>query len=191
MIKKKPTGGKILPKIENYAELNNKVLGNFAVKLWGMVLYTDYGHLPLGSGDLDKLKWHIFKYLNMEEDRDELGVYDKEDEEDWFYEGASIHGEKLMTKKVYDQMLRYKEVKVKSPFGMKVYRSGDVRTGWNSFIALNEKQGKGYGNAANPTLEYKLPRGAKYIATDGYADKEEVIIDGSQVPKAYRTLTYP
>jgi hypothetical protein len=180
---------KILPKIRSMSELTNKIIGDFAVKMWGKVLYVDYGLLPSGPGDLDRLKFYISKYLQMDEDR--LGVYDKEDEEDWFYEGASIRGEKLMTKKVYDQMLRYKEVKVKSPFGMKVYRSGEVRTGWNSFIALNEKAGKGYGSAAQPTFEYKLPRGAKYIATDGYADDDEVIIDGSQVPKAYRTLTYP
>ena len=180
---------KILPKIRSTSELTNKIIGDFAVKLWGMELYLDYGLLASGPGDLDRLKFYIFQYLNMDEDR--LGVYRKEDEKQWFFEGASINGEKLMTKKVYDQMLRHKEVKVKSPFGMKVYRSGEVRTGWNSFIALNEKAGKGYGTAANPTLEYKLPRGAKYIATDGYADDDEVIIDSSQVPKAYRTLTYP
>ena len=170
------------------SELNNKMIGNFAVILWAKVLYMNYGGLPSGPGDLDRLKFYIFDLINMDEDVDYEAI---EDIEDWFYEGAFKNGRPLMTKNVYDQMLRYKEVKVKSPFGMKVYRRGDVRTGWNSFIKLNEKQGKRYGTAANPTLEYKLPRGAKYIATDRYADNDEIIIDGSQVPKVYRTLTYP
>lgn len=156
-------------------ELTNKVLGNFAVRMWGTLLYMSYGHLPSGPGNLKRLELEIFKYLRLKDDDD------KQDTEEWFADGASMGGEKLLTKKLFDQLLRLNEVKVKKLFGMKVWRSGPVRKGWNSFTT-NEESAKHYAKAA-ASLVYKLPRGTKYIETNGYADIDEIIIRDDQLPK--------
>ena len=161
-------------------EVNNKVLGNFAVSMWGSKLYLDYGYLPSGPGNLKRLEPEILKYFKMNDD-------DKEDEEEWFAAGAPIGGKPLLTKQLFDQLLRLNEVKVKNSSGMTVWRAGEVRTEWNSFTT-DEKSAKSYALGGAQSFIYKLPKGTKYIETNGYADKHEIIINKDQIPKGKKVI---
>ena len=112
---------------------------------------------------------------------------DKENEEEWFAAGAPIGGEKLLTKQLFDKLLRLNEVKVKNSSGMNVWRAGEVRPGWNSFTT-DEETGKSYARGGTQSFIYKLPKGTKYIATNGYADKHEIIINKDQIPKGKKVI---
>lgn len=146
------------------------------IKLWGALLYLGYDNLPGGPGYLNELKPHLLKYLQALEDEDDD---EREELNDWFDEGAKMNGKALLTKNLVDKVFHSCEKEIDEE--LIVYKSGEKTHKDDRWISTSTKKGqyKSYG----PEVEYKLPIGTKVIFADGIADKNEVIINTSELPK--------
>jgi len=155
--------------------------------LWGQTLYLDYEYLEIGNDNsnhpdlLDGFKDVVDAFNNKD---------DKELEElvDWFQDGASYGGVKLLTKNTYDIIMESNQTILIDD--LRVFRTGDfynIQKGyWLSFSMEAER----YGRPDDKEHTFIIEKGKPIIYTRGLADHDEVIIKSDIIVDIMNNDTY-
>lgn len=143
----------------------------------GFFLYMDYDYLPSGSGDIKELNNQIEYYIELINKNDEEEILDFDD---WVQEGMSINGKKILTKNLYDKIMKSAQYSIKTP--LTVYKTGINNNNKKRWISTTLNKGL-YKNWEGEEQEYVLPKGTKVIHADGIADNKEVIIHSTELKK--------